>query len=68
MYMPQYRWQTTLLTYTQPAGNQKFLLTNQATPWSRVLLGDPTTTQQVKKLSTFYGTQKFITIFATAYL
>jgi hypothetical protein len=40
-----------------------FSLTNQLTPWSRVLLQKPPVAQLLKKLSTLYGTRKFITVF-----
>jgi hypothetical protein len=37
------------------------------TPWSRVLLEKLTGFQLVKKLPTFYGTQRFITAFTSAH-
>jgi len=40
-------------------------LYNKITPWSRVLLGKLTGTQQVKK-SVFYGKWRFITTFTKA--
>jgi hypothetical protein len=39
---------------------------NELTPWSRVLLEKLTGLQLVKKFPTFYGTRKFITVFASA--
>jgi hypothetical protein len=36
------------------------------TPSSRVLLEKPTVTQLLKKFPDFYGTQKFIAVFARA--
>jgi len=36
------------------------------TAWSRVLLGNLTGSQLVKKFSTFYGTRRFTTAFASA--
>jgi hypothetical protein len=40
---------------------------NYLTPRSRVLLENLTATQLVKTFPTFYGTQRFITVFATAH-
>jgi len=42
------------------------VLTYLFTPWSRVLLEKLTSSQLVKKFSTFYGTRKFITVFTSA--
>jgi hypothetical protein len=42
------------------------LLTYLLTPWSRVLLEKLTSSQKVKKLPAFYGTQRFITAFTSA--
>jgi hypothetical protein len=41
-------------------------LTNQLTPWSRVLLEKLAGRQLVKKFSAFYGTRRFITAFTRA--
>jgi hypothetical protein len=40
-------------------------MTDQPTPWMRVL-EKLITTQQLKKFPTFYGTQRFITMFIRA--
>jgi len=45
-----------------------YLLTYLLTPCSRVLLEKLTGLQLVKKVSTFYGTQRFITAFTSACL
>jgi len=41
-------------------------LTNQLTPWSKVLLERLLVTQLVKKFPAFYGTRTLITVFTTA--
>jgi len=41
-------------------------LTHSLTPWSRVLLEKLTGSHIVKKFPTFYGTQRFITVFTSA--
>jgi len=40
---------------------------NKLTPWSRVLLEKLIVTQLVKRFLTFYGTQRFITVFTRVY-
>jgi len=40
--------------------------TNKLTPWSRVLLEKLIATQLLKKLPTFYATQRFISVFTRA--
>jgi len=40
---------------------------NSLTPWSRVLFEKLTVTQLVKKVPTFYGIWKFITVFLTTH-
>jgi hypothetical protein len=40
-----------------------YLLSYLINPWSRIFLEKLTGSQLVKKLSAFYGTQKFITAF-----
>jgi hypothetical protein len=37
------------------------------TAWSRILLEKQIVTQLAKKFLTFYGTQRFITVFTKAY-
>jgi hypothetical protein len=43
-----------------------FLLTNQLTPWSRVLPEKLKCPQLLKKFPAFYGTRKFITVYTRA--
>ena len=43
-----------------------YLLTDSATPRSKILLEKLTCFQPVKKFTAFYGTRKFITIFTSA--
>jgi hypothetical protein len=38
-------------------------ITNWTTPWSRALLEKPSLSQLLKNFPTFYGTQRFITVF-----
>jgi len=52
---------TYLITYLPT-----YLLTYLLTQWSRVFLEKLTGFQLVKKFPAFYGTQKFITAFASA--
>ena len=40
-----------------------YLINYLITPWSRVLLENPTSSQLVKKLPELYGTRRFITAF-----
>ena len=62
-----YTWYC-ILAYIQHNGNVSFEneITNQITPWRRVLLEKLTGSQLVKKFPAFYGTRKFITAFTSA--
>jgi hypothetical protein len=57
-----------LVTEREPSACQEDCptVTYLLTPWSRVLLEKQTGLQLVKKFSTFYGTQRFITAFTSA--
>jgi hypothetical protein len=53
-----------------PAPPRKFLVVKSCkklTVWSKTLLGKLMVPQKVDKVFTFYGTQRFITMLATAY-
>jgi hypothetical protein len=41
-------------------------LLQELTPWSKVLLDKLIFTKLIKKFSSFYGTQRFITVFTKA--
>ena len=57
-----------LINTAAPLGQRmvRFKTSSSETPWSRVPLGKRTAPQLVKKLTAFYGTRKFFTVFTRA--
>jgi hypothetical protein len=52
--------------YLTETHNLHYLLTYLLTPWYRILFEKMIVTQLIKKISLFYGTRRFITVFTKA--